>query len=250
MRCIALVSPLGGVGRTTLAAHGATLLAASGLPVLALDLSAQNTLGLHLGLSTLPTHGWQGAMNGGRWLGEEALENSFGVRLLPHGAFTPESAPPPGWLAEQLVSFDLPTDGVVVLDTPVWPAPLARQALDCADLALWVLDASPRALHAHASLREQIEHPRSPQRTAVVITGVDPRSPTRRDMLARLRAQWGEHLLPYTLHQDEHVPQAQERALCVHQATPQAQAAHDLQGITSWIIEALGLPATRAPGAP
>lgn len=250
MHCIAFFSPLGGVGRTTLAAHGATLLAASGTPVLALDLSAQNTLGLHLGLTTPPVRGWQNAVHEGRWPGEEALENSFGVRLLPHGAHLPASAPPVGWLAGQLSQLDLPADGVVVLDTPVWPAPLARQALDCADLALWVLDASPRALHVHAAWQASIRAARPAQRCAVVVTGVDPRSPTRRELLARLRAQWNEHLLPYALHQDEHVPQAQERALCVHQATPQAQAAHDLQGITSWIIEALGLPATRAPGAP
>lgn len=249
MRCIAFVSPLGGVGRTTLAAHCSTLLAASGTPVLALDLSAQNTLGLHLGLPAPPEQGWQTAVHAGRWLGEAALENTAGVRLLPHGAQTPDTPPPQGWLAEQLASLDLPADGVAVLDTPAWPAPLARQALACADLLLWVLDVSPRAARIHAALQASIDRLRPAQRWAVVLTGVDPRSPIRRDVLAQLRTQWGEHLLPYALHQDEHVPQAQERALCVHQSTPQAQAAHDLQGIAAWIGEALELPVAGVQGA-
>jgi len=244
MRCLSLVSPLGGVGRTTLAAHCATLLAASGTPVLAFDLSPQNTLGLHLGLSAPPEQGWQAAVRDGRWLGETALENSAGVRLLPHGALAHRTSQPQGWLAGQLTLLDLPADGVAVLDTPALPAPMAEQALLCADLVVLVLDVSPRAVHAHAALQSWIDRLQPTQRWAVVLNGMDPRSAIRRSTSARLRAQWGERLLPYALHQDEHVPQAQEQALCVHQSVPQAQAAHDLQGIAAWVSKALGLSLT------
>ena len=249
MRCLAFVSPLGGVGRTTLAAHCATLLAASGTPVLAFDLSPQNTLGLHLGLAAPPEQGWQAAVCDGGWLGEAALENSAGVRLLPHGTLAHRTSQPQGWLAEQLALLDLPTDGVAVLDTPTLPAPMAQQALLCADLVVLVLDVSPRAVHVHATWQSWIGRLQPTQRWAVVLNGIDPRSAIRRGTLARLRAQWGERLLPYALHQDEHVPQAQERALCVHQSMPQAQAAHDLQGIAAWVSEALGPAPTGRQGA-
>lgn len=42
---IAIVSPLGGAGRTTLTAHLATLVAMQGRPCLAIDLCRQSTLG-------------------------------------------------------------------------------------------------------------------------------------------------------------------------------------------------------------
>lgn len=249
MQCLAFVSPLGGVGRTTLAAHCATLLAATGMPVLAFDLSPQNVLGLHLGLPAPPEQGWQAAVCDGRWLGDAALENTAGVRLLPHGAPASSASQPQGWLAEQLTRLDLPADGVAVLDTPALPAPLAQQALSCADLVVLVSDVSLRAVRTHPALQSWMAGLQPAQRWAVVLNGVDPRSAVRRNMLAQLRAQWGDRLLPYVLHQDEHVPQAQERASCVHQSTPQAQAAHDLQGIAAWLGEALGRSPVSAQGA-
>lgn len=256
MQCVAFVSPLGGVGRTTLAAHSASLLAERGSCVLALDLSAQNTLGLHLGLAQPSQQGWYGAAAAGRWWAEAALENSTGVRLLPHGPLSSGDALPPPvpstWLAQQMAELDMPDHSVVVVDTPTLPAPLAQQALLCADVVVFVLDASVRAVRAHALVQTWVEQLRSPQRWAVVVTGVDPRSGSKRQALGQLRTQWGEQLLPYVLHEDEYLPQALEHALCVHQVTPQAQSAHDLQGVARWIAAALQLPipATLPVGGP
>lgn len=242
MRCITFVSPLGGVGRTTLAAHSATLLAERGACVLALDLCAQNALGLHLGLPQPPVQGWHALACAGHWWGEAALENTAGVRLLPHGSWTSMQAPwPATWLARQLDGLDLPEDGIAVLDTPALPAALAQQALDCADVVLFVLDASLRAVCAQATVYAWSARLAASQRWAVLVTGVDPRSPVRRQALEQLRQQWGDRLLPYVLHQDEHLPQALEQALCVHQSTPQAQSAHDLQGVVAWLATALSL---------
>lgn len=249
MQHVAFVSPLGGVGRTTLTAHCATLLAGYGAPVLALELSGQNTLGLHLGLSKPPETGWQDAVRAGRWWAEGALETAAGLHLLLHGAWAPQAVLPPNWLAGQLAELDWPDTGIAVLDTPALPAPLAQQALAWADLALLVLDAAPRAVRAHAEMLAWMQKRAPAQRWAVVVTGVDPRSSTRRNALAALRRQWGERLLPYVLHQDEHVPQAQEQALCVHQTAPQAQAAHDLQGIAGWIAQTLGHTAPARKGS-
>ena len=61
--------------------------------------------------------------------------------------------------------------------------------------------------------------------------------------------RWPGQLLPYVLHQDEHLPQAQAQGLCVHQMAPYAQAAHDLQGIANWLEQTLAqLPLVRPPG--
>ena len=135
MRTVAFVSALGGVGCTTLVAHSAALLAERGHPVVALELSAQNTLGLYLGMREQPPTRWHSA---GGWLGEAAVEDADGVRLLAHGpcaAPLPLAAP---WLAQQLQALDVPDPTVVLLDTPPLPAPLAQQALACADVVVLV----------------------------------------------------------------------------------------------------------------
>lgn len=241
MHRIAFLSPLGGVGRTTLTAHMATLLARRGQATLAIDLCAQNVLGLHLGLSLPPEHGWQPAQ--ARWWGECALENSAGVRLLPHGAWSSAGVVPgPGWLRTQMAELDLPPQSVLVLDTPPLPAPLALQAAQCASLAVFVLDATVRSLRLQGQLQRFAELLPAGARWAVALTGADPRSAVRREALHALRAQWQERLIPYPLHADEHMQEALAQALCVHQHAPQSQAAHDLQGMADWIAQACGLP--------
>jgi cellulose synthase operon protein YhjQ len=219
MHRIAFLSPLGGVGRTTLAAHVATLLAQRGQPTLAIDLSPQNALGLHLGLQAPPAGGWHPAQ--GRWWGDCALENSAGVRLLPHGAWSGSvgtARHEPGWLQAQIAGLDLPPGSTVVLDTPPLPAPLALQAAQCASLAVLVVDASVRSLRMQGALRDAIAQFPAGVRWAVALTGADPRSAARREALHTLRAQWQEHLIPYPLHADEH-----------------------LQGLADWIAQACGL---------
>ena len=252
MPCLAFVSPLGGVGRTTLAAHSAAVLAQRGLEVMALDLSAQNTLGLHLGLHSPPATGWRTAWDSGQWWAQAALQNSSGLRLLPYGVSasanedaqvpTQGNAAPmyaPHWLATQLQQLDLPPQTLLVLDTPALPANLAQQALRCADMVVCVLDASWRAVQLHDQLRAYTTQLAMHQRWAVVITGMDPRSSSRRQALAQLRAQWQEQCLPYVIHHDEYLPQAQAQALCVHEFAPQSQAAHDVQGLANWMAHTL-----------
>ena len=72
MKVIAVVSAKGGVGKTTLAANLASVLATSGRRVIALDLDPQNALRLHFGVpldsidglsrATLSGDAWQSIM--------------------------------------------------------------------------------------------------------------------------------------------------------------------------------------------
>ena len=253
MRRVALVSPLGGCGRTTLAAHLASLLAERGHGVLAIDLSAQNALALHLGLLEsqadaplgVPVRGWRDSVSEEAWWGEAALESSQGVRLLPHGAWkyacSVSDDPPDGWLSQQLDLLDLPGPGVMLLDTPALPAALALQAARCADLVLLLLDASARSLHWPQPVQALGETLPPGTQWGVLVTGVDARSASRMAALKTLREQWQQRLLPYPLHRDESVQLAQERGVCVHQHAPHSQAAHDFQGIADWVERQLGL---------
>lgn len=263
MRRIAFVSPLGGIGRTTLAAHVAALLAQRGAQTLVIDLSPQNALGLHLGLAgdtkaqedgagAVPIRGWRDALAEQQWWGQAALESSHGVRLLPYGAWAQAcGAQEPlseGWLAAQLLQLDLPDDAVIVLDTPSLPAPLALQAAQCADLVLVLLDAGTRSLHWQAPLRKFVAALPAGTQHAVVVTGMDARNPIRAAALRVLHAQWQGSVLPYPVHRDEHVELALHRRMCVHQLDVSSQFAHDLHGVTDWIARRLDL-ALPAQGA-
>ena len=110
MRVIAVVSPLGGVGRTTLTAHLATLLARQGQRSLAVELCAQNLLGRHLGMHEASAAGWARAAADGQWWAEGGFDNSDGVRVLPFGEASLETIHTlhqllqvqPRWLQDQI----------------------------------------------------------------------------------------------------------------------------------------------------
>lgn len=251
---IAIVSPLGGAGRTTLAAHLATLLATRGAPCLALDLCAQNMLGRHLGMQQPTAPGWAALAVERQWWGQAALRNSDAVDILPFGAVAlpaldalqREWALTPEWLHNQLNALDVTAGTAIVLDTPVWPAPLARQALHAARTVLVVLEASARACHAQELVAQALALAPPGTQCAIAVNRVDPRRPSQRSALHTLRTQWGSLLLPYTVHEDENLAQASEQATSVCSWAPHAQSSHDLQGIANWLLERCAT----APSAP
>lgn len=259
MRVIAVVSPLGGVGRTTLTAHLATLLARQGQRSLAVELCAQNLLGRHLGMHEASAAGWARAAADGQWWAEGGFDNSDGVRVLPFGEASLETVHTlhqllqvqPRWLQDQIELLDIPSDSTVLLDTPLWPSPWAQAALQCADTVLVALEASARASAALGSVRALLRGATAaPGEQGVLVTRFDPRRVSHREALQTLREQWGEHLIPYTLHEDENIARALARAMCVGSLAPHAQSAHDLQGVCNWLEGQRAAPASMlVPGA-
>ena len=244
---VAIVSPLGGTGCTTLTAHLATLLAANGQSCLAMDLCAQNMLGRHLGMQQPAEAGWASLAAQQQWCGQAALSNSNAVHLLPFGTASAAAldtlqhawAQDPHWLRQQLDALDVPAGSAIFLDTPPWPAPLARQALAAASVVVVVLEASARACHAQALVAQALAWAAPGAHCAIAANRVDPRRPSQRGALETLRTQWGDRLLPYTVHEDENIAQACEHATSVGAWAPHAQSSHDLQGIAQWLMDRL-----------
>ena len=256
---VAVVSPLGGAGRTTLTAHLATLLATLGHRCLAMDLCAQNLLGRHLGMQLPAEVGWAGLAVQQQWWGQAALRNSQSVDLLPVGAAGAETLDAlqdaclqePHWLRQQLAALDVPPGSAILLDTPTWPAALARQALAAAGTVVVVLEASARACDAQALVAHALAGVAAGAHCAIAVNRTDPRRPSQRTALQTLRAQWGELLLPYTVHEDENLAQAYTHATSVCAWAPHAQSSHDLQGIVQWLVERLpGVPTAGLPANP
>src|SRR4051812_19205889 len=92
MPLIAFASPKGGVGKTTLAAHLAALLAQRGHRVVALDLDPQNALRLQFGLPLRDEAGFLGEIEHRPLWRLAAAETGYGVRILPYGAVDPLTA--------------------------------------------------------------------------------------------------------------------------------------------------------------
>jgi len=147
MPLIAFTSPKGGVGKTTLAAHAAALLARAGHKVIALDLDPQNALRLHLGVE-LAAPGAFGARLAERPAWRDCLvETPSGARLLPFGALDPLKAielaqllwREPALLAEPVREMLAVPGLILVADSAPGPGPAMAALQPLADLQLLVL---------------------------------------------------------------------------------------------------------------
>lgn len=134
---VAVVSPKGGVGKTTVTACLAEALAALGHDVLVLDLDPQNALRLHLQqpFDDVGGHAVQ-SLNDAPW--SEALRRSpSGIQVLPFGqldedgvtCFEALCVERPNWLADGLATLGLAPQTLVLLDTPPGSSPMLRQVL-------------------------------------------------------------------------------------------------------------------------
>ena len=147
MPLIAFVSPKGGVGKTTLAASVAAVLASKGHEVVALDLDPQNALRLHLGVPIHEETGFLSSLpDGARWT-DCMRATRAGVTLLPHGHAEPKLAldltrlllEQPDVLAGQVREILATPGRIVVVDAPPGPSPAISAVLPMADLICVVL---------------------------------------------------------------------------------------------------------------
>ncbi|HWX10693.1 MAG TPA: cellulose biosynthesis protein BcsQ [Trinickia sp.] len=243
MKTIAVVSTVGGAGRTTLTAALAVLLARRGRPVVALDLDPQNLLGAHLGLDTLAQTGLGNALSGESdvW-GAPTWRNGEGVLFAPYGELSVAQrtaaeaglAARPQWLADALDRLDLPVRGVVLVDTPRYPSPQAEQAVGCADLALCVTPPEPAAC---ATLVRRLSALKATgAQVKIVVNRLNPVRDMQRDALAMLRVAAGDaQALAHRVYLDAAMPEAFARGSWLFDDAPHSQASHDLQGLGGWL---------------
>jgi cellulose synthase operon protein YhjQ len=152
MPLIAFTSPKGGVGKTTLAAHVAAMLAQRGHRVLAIDLDPQNALRLHLGLSIRDEAGLmaqidrQTANLRTNWR-DLLRQTPSGPSLLPFGVTDTARAleiaahlyAEPELIAAPLRDILSDEGLVVVIDTAPGASPMTSAILPLCDLTAIVL---------------------------------------------------------------------------------------------------------------
>jgi cellulose synthase operon protein YhjQ len=147
MPLIAFVSPKGGVGKTTLAAHVAALLVQRGYRVLGLDLDPQNALRLQFGLPIRNEDSFLADITRRPAWRRCVVDTAAGVRLLPHGTVDPATTfenlqallGDPELLAGPVREMLTDPDLVVVVDSPPGANPAMSAILPLVDLVVVVL---------------------------------------------------------------------------------------------------------------
>jgi cellulose synthase operon protein YhjQ len=242
---VAFVSANGGVGKTALTANIASLLARRGQPVLALDFDPNNLLGLHFGLTPDEGDGFAArSVNGGAWQ-QAAFSNAEGVRFVPFGeldeaqraAFAEGLGENPAWLRNRIDQIDMPANALTLIDTPRLPSIYAQQAIAAADIVIAVVAADASCYAKLPALRRSIASSAKLDAAHYVVNFADAARRLHNDIVALLRLDLGERLLPYFIHHDEAVPESLASNRCLADYAPHGQAAHDLQGLASWLLE-------------
>lgn len=241
MKSVALISAVGGAGRTTFAAQLASLLARQGCCAGALEFDPHNQLGFWLGLEQPAEQGIASDSLAGRLWCDSARRNQNEVVFLPFGQLEPQQRAhfetlllaEPDWLAKRLDEVDLGDEAVFLIDAARFPSPYASQACAAADLILVLQPPEPQALMALAALRQQLVPFGKP--VVFVANKLDATQTLKHDIMDLVRQRLGRALLPYRVHHDTMVSEALAAGRTVCEHAPRSQAAHDLHGLAGWL---------------
>ncbi len=241
MKVIAVVSRVGGSGRTTVTAALACAFARRGHPVLALDLDPAGLLPLHLGATESPDSGLHSSLlDAAGATALNAIQNSDGIRILSFGKSEHPSTQAvlhehPSRLRDVLRRMSLQNDTVVLIDTPRQPSVYAEQAQAAADLSvqLWRADV--------ASYAQLAATQPTPDRTLHVINQMDPTRRLQSDLHALLRARLGSRLLA-PIHRDEALCESVAANQNPFEYAPRSRAVMDMETLTERLLRALMSP--------
>ena len=204
-KVIAVVSPKGGVGKTTLSAGLATVLRLQGGQTLAIDLDPQSALQHHLQVSPDVAGMGNASLQGENWR-SLLLPGSAGTQLLPYGELDEEERrtleryldSDPHWLARQLARMELGESDVVVIDTPPGRTAYLEQVLTVADQILVIVTADAASYQTLDQMDRLLKTSRPRLSAAVcsyVINQFDASRAFSRDMLVVLERRLGRQLL-------------------------------------------------------
>ena len=252
MPLIAFASPKGGVGKTTLAANTAHEFARLGYRVVALDLDAQNALGMHFGadpydragfITSLkdypdPRRAWQAHLQ----------ETPSGIALLPHGhasfaqtfAINADLISRPELLIAPLRDILQDPQVVIIVDTPPGPGVASSVITEIVDYMVVVLLSDAASIvqlpkiDGKGMYRGASETPYPIERIGFVVNQIDMRSRLSRAAAEAAERHLGARLLG-RVYRDEHVPEALARQTSVGDYAPASKAAQDMSAIASKI---------------
>ena len=249
MTVIAVISPKGGVGKTTVSANLAVSLAAKGHPVRLVDMDPQNALRLHLGADPSDENGHiHQTLQHTSWHDAE-YDSAYGVSFIPYGkateveriTFEEHLAQTPNWLRDNLAALGSEPRKLTIIDTPHGPSVYMQQILSIASPVLVVMipdAASFATLNTIEGLLDYYCVNRTDFHGAYyVLNQFDAEQPLNRDIQIVMQNQLGERLSPCPIHRDEALSEALAFMQPVLQYAPHSQAAADIEQVSAWLLE-------------
>ncbi|MGO3742120.1 cellulose biosynthesis protein BcsQ [Kerstersia sp.] len=250
MKIIAVVSPKGGVGKSTISASLGTSLHRSRRPILFIDLDPQNALRFHLndyeqrldGISraTLEKRDWR----------EAVVTTPDKAAVLPYGMVNEDDRrlferilnSDPNWLRDQIHALPLAEDALVILDTPPGPSAYLRQALSCADLAVVVVLADAASYATLPQMENLIATYCTPRKDftgyAYLANQFDPQRQLCVDIVATMRNEYSSKPIGI-VHHDPAVGEALAHGQSIIDYAPDSAAAQDIKNWTLWVTGSL-----------
>ncbi|HGL6719234.1 cellulose biosynthesis protein BcsQ [Burkholderia contaminans] len=249
MKIVAIASAKGGVGKTTLAANLAAVMAASRRRrVSVVDLDPQNALKLHFGVPLDMTDG----------LAHAALDRLNwpavvvdGITVFPFGLVSETDQRrferlldrDPSWLARGLAALGLGDDDIVIIDTPPGTSVYMRAALTAAHFVLKVVLADAASYATIPQMRRMLDAYAASRADFVgdgyVVNQVDQSRELGRDVLRVLCDSLGAARLGGVIHRDEGVAESLASRTTVNRYDPRSQAAADLNACGAWLERVL-----------
>lgn len=247
-RIISVVSPKGGVGKTTVAANLAAAFAAAGRAVLLIDLDPQNAARLHhqmplsdgagLAVQTLLGQPWANA----------AFRGPYGVDCLPYGtltdhdrrAFEQQLDSNPDWLRQNLDALGLTPGSIVIIDTPPGGSSYLPQALQASDIALCALlpdAASFITITAMARWYGEAMQTNPALRGYYLLNRMNSARVLCRDVGTALSRDLGDRLLPIEINFDSAVEEALATQSPILKYAPESHASRDFMLIADWLAK-------------
>lgn len=245
---IALVSPKGGVGKTTVTANLAVALAEAGHDVLVVDLDPQNALRLHLQMRFEDAAGVAvQALNGARWADAVQIRDR-GIKVLPFGQLDEEAiadfeallVADSQWLSRGLDSLSLAPQTLVLIDTPPGSAPQIRHVLPQVNAALCVLLPEVSSLVTVSTMERWLQTYCVGRSDfvlgAYVINGVCPGQSLEDEVIAVLQQRLGNDLAPRQIQRSDVVKEALASSLSVPDYAASAAVTQNFRALAQWLV--------------
>lgn len=246
MIIIALVSPTGGAGRTSLAGAIATQLGMLGRPVTLIQADPVNNIEFQLGFSESSPRGLGHVLLQGDSIDSVLHQASTGVQLLPFGQVTVAQQlgidrilmEQPDRLVKLFQQDQFSDDSVVIVDLPRWPSPWCHAVMALSDLNLVTLIPDSGAILGIDNLLPHLLESRGA--SYFLMNRFDSSKVLHLDLWTLYKVKLSHRLLPFYLHEDQALAESIAAGTPLAEYAPRSQLVDDQQKLCNWLDSEIG----------